>query len=91
MSAKDHPTRGAELISNALTRMYLQVMKLRLQVKQAEARGRRVQKVGPRDSFEARLKGIVKAVSSAPADNRLANKLVSAMKSTESNIRPKKD
>jgi hypothetical protein len=46
------------------------------------------------DGFEARLKRLrlkttVKAVHPAPSDNRLANKIVSAMKSAEPNNRPK--
>jgi hypothetical protein len=46
------------------------------------------------DAFEARLKSLrlkttVKAVHPAPSDNRLANKIVSAMKSAEANNRPK--
>jgi hypothetical protein len=46
------------------------------------------------DAFEARLKSLrlkttVKVVHPAPSDNRLANKIVSAMKSAEPNNRPK--
>jgi hypothetical protein len=46
------------------------------------------------DAFEARLKSLrlkttIKAVHPAPSDNRLANKIVSAMKSAEPNNRPK--
>jgi hypothetical protein len=37
------------------------------------------------DAFEARLKGILKALSSAPPDNRLASKIVAAMKSVDPN------
>ena len=38
MSAEDGPTRGPELANGRLGRMYQDVLKLRLQVRQAEAR-----------------------------------------------------